>query len=31
MSDDWNVFANCKWDPASNSWEMMKREIHHVY
>ncbi len=31
MSDDWNVFANCKWDPASNSWEMMKREIHHVF
>ena len=31
MKDDWNVFANCKWDPASNSLEMMKREIHHVY
>ena len=31
MKDDWNVFANCKWDPASNKWEMMKREIHHVF
>ncbi len=31
MKDDWEVFANCKWDPASNKWEMMKREIHHVF
>ncbi len=31
MKDDWEVFANCKWDPASNKWEMMKRDIHHVF
>ncbi len=31
MKDDWEVFANCKWDPASNKWEMMKREIHYVF
>jgi len=27
MKDDWKVFANCKWDPKTDKWEMMKREI----
>jgi len=31
MKDDWKVFANCKFDPASQNWEMMKREIHSIY
>jgi adenylylsulfate reductase subunit A len=24
---DWHVFANCKYDPKSGEWEMMKRDI----
>jgi adenylylsulfate reductase subunit A len=31
MSADWEVFANCKFDPGSGNWEMLKRPIHHVY
>jgi adenylylsulfate reductase subunit A len=31
MKEDWKVFANCKYDPAANNWEMMKREIHSIY
>ncbi|MFH1373706.1 MAG: adenylyl-sulfate reductase subunit alpha [bacterium] len=27
MKDDWKVFANCKYDPASDKWEMIKRDI----
>ncbi len=27
MKDDWKVFANCKFDPKSGNWEMMKRDI----
>jgi len=27
MSDDWACFANCKWDPKSGEWEMMKKPI----
>ncbi len=27
MKDDWKVFANCKYDPKTNEWSMMKREI----
>jgi adenylylsulfate reductase subunit A len=27
MKDDWKVFANCKWDPKTDKWEIMKREI----
>ncbi|MBW1862007.1 MAG: adenylyl-sulfate reductase subunit alpha [Deltaproteobacteria bacterium] len=26
-NDNWLCFANCKWDPASGEWEMMKRDI----
>ncbi len=27
MNPDWECFANCKWNPETNEWEMMKREI----
>jgi adenylylsulfate reductase subunit A len=25
--DEWKCFANCRWDPGSGQWEMMKREV----
>ncbi len=25
--DNWHCFANCRWDPASGEWEMMKRDV----
>lgn len=31
IKEDWKVFVNCKWDPASNKWEMMKKPIHSIY
>jgi adenylylsulfate reductase subunit A len=31
MKDDWKVFANCKWDPKTNEWEMMKRDVLSIY
>ena len=31
MKDDWKVFANCKYDPKTDNWEMTKREIIPVY
>jgi len=31
MEDNWKVFANCKYDPANDSWEMMKRDIVSIY
>jgi adenylylsulfate reductase subunit A len=27
MKQEWEVFANCRWDPATGEWEMIKREI----
>jgi len=30
MKDDWLCFANCRWDPNKNKWEMMKREIINI-
>jgi len=27
MKDDWKVFANCQYDPKTDQWNMMKREI----
>lgn len=27
MKEDWEVFANCKWDPDTGEWIMIKREI----
>ncbi|PKK84322.1 MAG: adenylyl-sulfate reductase subunit alpha [candidate division Zixibacteria bacterium HGW-Zixibacteria-1] len=29
--DNWHCFANCKWHPAKNEWEMIKRPMLHVY
>jgi hypothetical protein len=31
MDENWKVFANCKYDPASDNWEMMKRDIISIY
>jgi adenylylsulfate reductase subunit A len=28
---DWHVFANCRFDPKSGNWEMVKRPILHVF
>jgi adenylylsulfate reductase subunit A len=28
--DNWHCFANCKWDPASGEWEMMKRDVWNI-
>ena len=27
MKEDWEVFANCRWDPESGEWKMIKRDI----
>lgn len=27
MNEDWEAFANCRWDPETGQWEMIKREI----
>jgi adenylylsulfate reductase subunit A len=27
----WRSFANCKWDPASGEWEMIKRDIINIF
>lgn len=27
MVKEWEAFANCRWDPVSGQWEMIKREI----
>jgi len=31
MNQDWEVFANCVYHPEKNEWEMVKRDIQHVY
>jgi adenylylsulfate reductase subunit A len=28
---EWLVFANCKYDPASKKWDMVKRPILHIF
>jgi len=28
--ENWKVFANCKYDPKSDQWEMLKRPIHQL-
>jgi adenylylsulfate reductase subunit A len=28
--DNWKCFANCRWDPASGEWEMMKKDIWNI-
>ena len=25
--EEWKCFANCRWNPESDEWEMMKRDI----
>jgi len=27
---NWHCFANCKWDPATGEWEMMKRDVWNI-
>lgn len=27
MKEDWEVFANCKWNPDTGEWEMIKRKV----
>jgi len=27
MKEDWEAFANCRWDPETDEWRMIKREI----
>jgi adenylylsulfate reductase subunit A len=29
--DNWHAFANCRWDPATGEWEMIKRPMLHVF
>jgi len=28
---NWHCFANCRWDPDTKQWEMVKRPMLHVY
>ena len=27
MKEEWEVFANCRWDPETGEWEMIKRDL----
>ncbi len=27
MKQDWKCFANCRWDPDQDSWEMLRKEV----
>jgi adenylylsulfate reductase subunit A len=29
--EKWHVFANCKYDPQNNTWEMIARPILHIF
>jgi len=29
--DNWTVFVNSRWDPASGEWEMSKKPIHQIF
>jgi len=29
--EKWHVFANCRFDPKTNSWEMKARPVHHIF
>jgi adenylylsulfate reductase, subunit A len=29
--ENWHVFANCRFDPASKKWEMMARPVRHIF
>lgn len=30
MKKDWKCFANCKWNPETREWEMMKRDVKEL-
>lgn len=30
MKEDWKCFANCKWNPETGKWEMIKREVKEL-
>jgi len=30
-NDNWRAFANCKWDPETGEWEMIKRPVKYIY
>jgi adenylylsulfate reductase subunit A len=30
-NEDWDAFANCKFDPATGEWEMIKRPVKRIY
>jgi adenylylsulfate reductase subunit A len=27
LNEEWKCFANCRWNPVTNEWEMMRKEI----
>jgi len=29
--ENWHVFANCKYDPNTNSWQMMAKPVQHIF
>ncbi|MCL5269869.1 MAG: adenylyl-sulfate reductase subunit alpha [bacterium] len=31
LDPDWQVFANCRYDPATKEWEMIKRPIESIF
>ena len=31
MKQEWEVFANCKYDPKTDNWEMIKRDITKIF
>ena len=31
INKDWLAFANCKWDPKTGEWEMIKRPVKYIY
>ena len=30
-NENWLAFANCKWDPKTGEWEMIKRPVKYIY
>ncbi|OQX65748.1 MAG: adenylyl-sulfate reductase subunit alpha [Desulfococcus sp. 4484_242] len=28
--ENWRCFANCRWDPATGEWEMMKKDVWNI-
>ncbi|MFC2119531.1 adenylyl-sulfate reductase subunit alpha [Bacteroidota bacterium] len=30
-NENWDAFANCKYDPKSGNWEMIKRPVQRIY